>query len=46
MTLASVEFVPVHRLPESVKKKLLADGKIDETTRFVEIQIHDGKTEE
>ena len=40
MALESVSFVAVHNLPDSVRKKLLADGKIDATTRFVEVQVH------
>ena len=46
MTLQKVMIRPVDKLPKSVREKLLKDGKIDKDTMFVEIQIHDEKSEE
>jgi hypothetical protein len=46
MTVHSVQFVAVCNLPDSVRQKLLADGKIDHTTHFVEITVEDAKRDE
>ena len=43
MAITGVIFKAVKDLPDDVRVELLTKGKINKDTRFVEIQIHNGK---